>query len=102
MPEAGYIAVTLEIVEEGKQFASRCRELGTASCGATFDEALANIKEATVEYLNTIERLGEQPRIFEEKGISLRKNRPSKVRREYELAPGGFVGPYVTKVPVPA
>jgi len=44
--------------------------LGTASCGDSFDEALANIAEATSEYLNTIERLGERTRIFKEKRIT--------------------------------
>ena len=90
------------VSREGKHFVSRCPELGTASCGDTFDEALTNIKEAALEYLNTIERLGERPRIFKEKGISIRKTRPASIRREVELRPDAFVGSYVTKVPVPA
>lgn len=100
--EAGYITLTLTVSREGKQFVSRCPELGTASCGDTFDEALANIEEATREYLNTIERLGERQRIFAEKGIVLRKRRPATIRQEYELHPGDFIGPYVTRVPVTA
>jgi predicted RNase H-like HicB family nuclease len=99
---AGFITLTLEVAREGKHFVSRCRELGTASCGDSFDEALDNIREATQEYLNTIERLGERPRIFQEKGIVIRKTRPSTVRREYDLRPGAFVGTYVTKIPVAA
>ncbi len=102
MAEVGYITLTLEVSQEGKHYVSLCRELGTASCGDTFDEALANVKEATLEYLNTIERLGERARIFKEKGIEIRKRRPTSVRREYDLPPGAFAGPYVTKVPVPA
>ena len=102
MAKAGYIALTLTVAKEGKHFVSRCPELGTASCGDTFDEALQNIQEATVEYLNTIERLGERPRVFREKGVAVRKTRPTIFRREYELHPNAFVGPYVTRVPVPA
>ena len=98
----GFATLTFEVAREGKHFVSRCRELGTASCGDTFDEALKNIEEATAEYLNAIERLGERPRIFQERGIVVRKTRPSTVRREFELHPGAFVGPYVTKIPVPA
>lgn len=99
--EVGFITLTLAVSREGKHFVSRCQELGTASCGDTFDEALENIEEATLEYLNTIERLGERPRILKEKGIVTRKTRPSRVRREYELHPGAFIGAYVTKIPVP-
>jgi predicted RNase H-like HicB family nuclease len=96
----GYVALTLTVEKEGKQFVSRCVDLGTASCGDSFDEALANIEEATIEYLNTIERLGERSRIFEEKGITIRKSRPSRVAlASVALHPGAFIGPYVTKVP---
>ena len=98
----GFITLTLEVAKEGRQFVSRCRELGTASCGDSFDEALENIEDATLAYLNAIEELGERPRIFREKGIRVNKKRPTTVRREYSLPPGAFVGPYVTKVPVPA
>ncbi len=102
MQEFGFIMLTLRVTKEGKHFLSRCIELETASFGGSFDEALANIKEATFEYLNTIERLGERQRIFEERGITVRKSRPPTVKKEYELRPGTFVGPYITKVPVPA
>ncbi len=100
--EAGFITLTLTVSREGKHFVSRCSELGTASCGDTFDEALENIKEATLEYLSTIDRLGERQRILDEKGIVIRKRRPSNVRGEYELHPDAFIGPYITKVPLPA
>ena len=100
MTTIGFIALTLEVTEEAKRFVSRCRELGTASCGDTVDEAFENIKDATIEYLNAIERLGERPRIFKEKGIVLQKKPPTTIRRE--LHTNTFVRPYVTKVPVPA
>ena len=101
-PNSGFITLTLEVSREGRHFVSRCSELGTASCGDSFDEALNNVIEATTEYLNTIERLGERERIFQEKGIIVRKRRPTSIRREYELHPDAFVGPYVTRVPVVA
>jgi predicted RNase H-like HicB family nuclease len=99
----GFITVTLEVAKEGRHFVSRCRELGTASSGDSFDDALENIKDATIQYLNAIEQLGERPRIFRARGIRVNKKRPTKlIRREYSLSPGAFVGPYVTRVPVPA
>ena len=100
MQEGGFITLTLRVTEEGKRFLSRCLELETASFGGSFEEALANIKEATLEYLNTIERLGQRQRIFKERGIAIRKMRPPIVKKEYELRPGTFVGPYITKVPL--
>jgi predicted RNase H-like HicB family nuclease len=100
MADAGFIALTLTVSKEGKQFVSRCEELGTASCGDTVDEALENIKDATMEYLNTIERLGQRDRIFEEKGITVRKTRPTLVPLPHALHPGSIASPYVTKIPV--
>ena len=97
--KTGYIVLTLTVSKEGKHYVSECAELGTASFGESFDEALANIIEATGEYLGAIERLGERKRIFGERGITIHRARPRKVRQEYEIPPGAFVGPYVTKVP---
>jgi predicted RNase H-like HicB family nuclease len=50
--------VTLTVKRDGKLYASKCIELGTASCGATKEEAFKNIQEATLLYLNTLEDLG--------------------------------------------
>lgn len=72
----GYIALTLEAYREGKSFVSRCRELDVASCGDTADEAMEAVREATTDYLNAIEVLGERHRIFAEKGIVVHKSRP--------------------------
>jgi predicted RNase H-like HicB family nuclease len=96
---SGYVVLTLSVAREGKHYISECPELGTASFGDTFDEALANVVDATTEYLSAIERLGERKRIFKERGITIHRARPRKVRQEYEIPPGAFVGPYVTKVP---
>jgi len=52
--------------------------------------------------LNTIERLGERERVFKEKNIAIRKTRPAKIKKEFELRPDAFVGPYIAKIPVPA
>jgi predicted RNase H-like HicB family nuclease len=102
MAAVAFVPLTIEVSKEGDAFVSRCLELGTASCGDTFEEALANVKEATLEYLNAIERLGERPRILREKGIVIRKTRPSSLKGEYRLHPDVFVGPYVAKIPLSA
>ena len=75
-PMIGYVMLTLEAYREGKAYVSRCRELGVASCGDTLDEAMTAIREATTDYLNAIDVLGERHRIFAEKGIVIHKSRP--------------------------
>ena len=96
--KAGYLVLTLTVSKEGKHYVSQCQELGTASFGDSFDEALENVIDATREYLDAIERLGERRRIFRERGISVRRAPPRRVRQEFDIAPGAFVGPYVAKV----
>jgi predicted RNase H-like HicB family nuclease len=43
---------------EGRQFVSKCPELGVASCGANMEEALENLKEAVDLYLENAKALG--------------------------------------------
>ena len=101
MAAVGFIALTLEVVAEGKHFVSRCLELGTASFGDTIDEAFHNVTEATAEYLNTLERLGERERVFAEKGITVQRTRPDIVRT-VDLKPGTTVSSYIAEVPLAA
>lgn len=84
-PAEGYIVVTLRVHEEDGQFASTCPELDTASCGDTVDEALRNIREATVQYLNAIEVSGERTRIFRKRNIPIYPGEPQEMR----LVPAG-------------
>lgn len=77
----GYITLTLSIEEEDGGYVSRCPELGVASCGDTLDEALHNIEEATLLYLDTIEEMGERERIFRERGIHIMPGGPRVAER---------------------
>lgn len=65
-----YIEVTFIIEPADGQFAAHCQELGTASCGDTVEEAVANLREAVQLHLNALEELGERPRFFRERGIA--------------------------------
>jgi predicted RNase H-like HicB family nuclease len=67
-----YILVTVAVNQEGPHYVAECRELGTASFGATRDEAVRMVTEATALYLNTYEELGECERVLSEKGVALR------------------------------
>ena len=64
-----YIYVTGVVEREGDQWVSFCKELGTASCGETPEEAFANLDEAVQVYLETLAEYGELDRVFGERGI---------------------------------
>ena len=42
---------------ESEGFVSKCPELGVASCGNSFDEAVSNLKEAVELYLENAKEL---------------------------------------------
>jgi predicted RNase H-like HicB family nuclease len=98
-PPVGYIRLTLEVFREGKSYVSRCRELGVASCGDSVEEALEAVKEATTEYLNAIETLGERHRIFTEKGIVIHRSRPRVPETQAPVAPAELTKTVVLPVP---
>ena len=57
--DSGYITLTFKIDPDEAVFVSKCPELGIASPGDTIDEALANIKDASVTLLNELEEFHE-------------------------------------------
>jgi predicted RNase H-like HicB family nuclease len=54
MKKLEYTAV---VWKEKKGFVSKCPELGVASCGDTFEEAVNNLKEAVELYLENAREL---------------------------------------------
>ena len=48
---------TAIVWKENKGFVSKCPELGVASCGDTFEEAVANLKEAVELYIENAKEL---------------------------------------------
>ena len=71
--------VLTEIVEkEGDQFVSICRELGTASCGDTIEEAFSNLEEAIEVHLEALKETGERERVFSERGIEIHSPFPTE------------------------
>jgi predicted RNase H-like HicB family nuclease len=67
-----YIDLTFVIAKEDNQYAARCVELGTASCGDTFEEALANLHDAVSLDLDTLEAVGERACFFRDRGIRVK------------------------------
>ena len=54
MKALGFTAV---VWREGKSYVSKCPELGVASCGDTFEEAIENLKEAVALYVENAKQL---------------------------------------------
>ncbi len=48
---------TAVVWKERRGFVSKCPELGVASCGDTFEEAVANLKEAVELYIENAKEL---------------------------------------------
>jgi predicted RNase H-like HicB family nuclease len=48
---------TAVVWREADGFVSKCPELGVASCGDTFEEAVSNLKEAVELYLDNAKEL---------------------------------------------
>jgi len=90
---AGYIAVEIVVVKEGKQYSSWCPELDIASCGNSPEEAVKNLSDALELYLNTLEEEGEQEQVFKEKDIRI-------VQEDEPIIPTSFVTKYRQKITV--
>jgi predicted RNase H-like HicB family nuclease len=74
-----YIELTFQICTEDGQYAARCVELGTATCGDTFEEAERNLRDAVSLDVNSLEAYGERSRFFRERGIRIKTYRkPSR------------------------
>jgi len=51
------LAYTAVVWKEEKGYVSKCPELGVASCGETFEEAVNNLKEAVELYIENAKEL---------------------------------------------
>ncbi len=95
---SGYILLTLRAYAEGKQWVSECLELGTTSCGDTIEEALKNVKDATMLYLQTVEANGTRDSIFRERGVRVLSGDPPPLAEVRGRArPNEILSPYVHK-----
>ncbi len=67
----GVVVLTGIVEREDAQYVSYCRELGTASCGDTAEEALENLKDALEVHLNALEETGEIVQELRERNINV-------------------------------
>ena len=83
-----YISLTFRIFEDSGGYAAECLELGTATCGDTFEEAHENIADAVNVHVRGLEEIGERTRYFREHGITIKTYRKPKrnVTRTVDLS----------------
>ena len=58
------------VKQEDKGYSVICPELNVASQGETFEEAIANIKEAVELYIESAEELGNLDEVLEQMGLT--------------------------------
>jgi hypothetical protein len=90
----GHVILTLRIFEsesEDCRYESECVELDVGSCGATIGEAIDNISDATVQYLNAIEESGDIERIFRKRHIPIILGEPREQARSVVAQPNDWV-----------
>jgi len=73
------ILVTFAVWPDGDQYAAKCLELGVVSCGDSEEEALSNIGDATLLYLNTLQDLGECEEVLKEKRVPVFRPQTEKL-----------------------
>jgi len=88
MQVTGYVTLTIEFTREGKLWSAVCRELGTAACGKTVDEAKEAILELIELHLDTLEKHGERERFFKKHGVVFHKGAPPATDLRVTVSPG--------------
>jgi predicted RNase H-like HicB family nuclease len=78
-----YVVLSFMLQPEGDHYVSKCPELGTASFGQNERKAFENLADATEVYLDTLEDLGECPRLLQETGTSVRSSASSLSHQGY-------------------
>ena len=78
MRTSDYVGV---VWKEESGYVSKCPELGVASCGATLDEAIDNLKEAVALYIENAKELG----LIEDLEASLLTKEKYTTRLEFSL-----------------
>ena len=94
----GYIVVTVKFAEEGDQWSAVCRELGTAACGDTFEEAREAIENLMLLHLRALEDAAARKQFFKKHGIKFHKQKPKAVKCNSLLHHGELVTPMTLPV----
>jgi predicted RNase H-like HicB family nuclease len=82
-----YVMVTLAVHREGEHYVADCLELGTSSFGASEQQALDNVREATLLYLGTLDEMDECERVLHDRGVVIVDGGTACTRRPPSLLP---------------
>ena len=96
----GHVLLTGYVEKEGDQFASYCRELGSASGGDTMEEALENLGEAIEVHLEALEDTGELLRALRERNIRIDAGPPDFDGIYIRVTPGRVFTTYSRSIPL--
>jgi predicted RNase H-like HicB family nuclease len=97
----GSVLLTGIVAEEDGQFVSYCRELGTASCGDTIEEAFDNLWDAVEVHLDALAETDEILRVLREKNIRIDYDDEPPIDEPYLRVPlGKIVNIYRKTLPV--
>jgi predicted RNase H-like HicB family nuclease len=95
----GHVVLTGIVEREGDQFVSYCRELGTASCGDSLEEAIKNLGDAIQVHINDLVDTGELERVFRERNIRIDVQPPGFDELSIRVPPGKVFTTYPHQVP---
>ncbi len=100
MSEKGYVVLTYKFQKINRRWTAYCEELGTATFGRSLPEAERRLDEAVGLHLNTLKKVGERERFFEEHGIKFHSTRPrADVKVYLSLKQKAFVQPRIQRIP---
>ena len=95
---AGYVELTLKFAKEGSQWTAECVELGTATCGDSFEEVADEIGPLIELHLNSLEQIGTRAAFFRKHGIRFSKAKPAPRRRRLSVDDDDIVQPFPAPV----
>lgn len=95
----GHVVLTGIVEREGEHFVSYCRELGTASCGDSLEEAIKNLGDAIEVHINDLVDTGELERVFRERNIRIDVQPPGFDDLSIRVPPGKVFTTYPHQVP---
>ena len=73
-----HIVFTFRVWHEDDSWQGLCSELGVPSFGDNPGDALSNVIDATVTYLNAIEAVGDRETVFRDRGVILEDGLPGE------------------------
>ena len=95
-----FIILTEIFGQEDDVWTAKCKELGTATFGETFEEAQRNLREAISLHLNTLDDVGECDKFLRANSIRVYSRPPRKSATTIPVDTNIFINRNVTPLPL--